>query len=670
MQDVRSKEQVVISAEETALAERQERWRWLPLSNARVSIKAWNPINCLQVGDLIRLWESRQSKAKARRSVAQHKLQPDDSELPCEILKLNGSSASSSSGLRADSLIGQNAKDAQSRRPVHMGRVDLNGNDGHQEGRAQGTGLNSKASSEEVVDSSTCDSGSVGKALEAAELDVGFARVELQASQSFPKYEFYIEALDGVLTRDGAAALLEYLDFALHLPDVADNGLVLTYDLRNCSCPQLDLVSWIMHYISDPQREEAWQERCVCWKVIVQEGVCFKMAESVLSLLFTVSPPKCRVLLVTDTDTTKSNSWVCFNPDQEEATTAEPSMFSTISSGLLGTFFPAFPASTSNIGTFKVPEPAPPKTAPPKDTTTAGDNDVHETDFAKEEAAEENMAAIEACEAADCTRLHVQEKTLELIFAFVKCGFDAAKGSGYLSIKGLAAGGGHVDEDGLKQIMDFMDAFVNSAEAQQGFSITYDLRELKIPSVSEIMRVAEWGNEPNRQDKWLKLNTSCRVVVAPGFKFSMCKAVLKSFFFICPPVCTTYLLSDPDEPEDKAAAFHPRENFGAEQNHSEDCADEDPEANSDDGGNSSCGHSADASETTSASTCSGANGEDEASAKLVDHIDGNSKLGEDSGCNSSQPEGQRRHHLRDPSPYALPQHYSIEYAWIFDAGTA
>ena len=59
----------------------------------------------------------------------------------------------------------------------------------------------------------------------------------------WPKYEFYITARDGILTRDGAVALLDYLDFVLHLPDVISSGFVLTYDLRTCTCPQLDLVS-------------------------------------------------------------------------------------------------------------------------------------------------------------------------------------------------------------------------------------------------------------------------------------------------------------------------------------------------------------------------------------------------------------------------------------------
>merc|ERR1719321_2055044 len=107
--------------------------------------------------------------------------------------------------------------------------------------------------------------------------------------------------------------------------------------------------------------------------------------------------------------------------------------------------------------------------------------------------------------------------------------------------------------------MAFMDSFVDSANAQNGFSITYDMRQLSVPSMSMVMRVAEWGNEPERQAKWSKLNKACKVVISSGLRFSICKGVLKSFFYVCPPVCRTFLLTDPDEPEATATVFEPSE---------------------------------------------------------------------------------------------------------------
>lgn len=239
-----------------------------------------------------------------------------------------------------------------------------------------------------------------------------------------------------------------------------------------------------------------------------------------------------------------------------------------------------------------------------------------------------------------------------------------------------------MSDEALQQVMDFMDEFVNSADAQHGFSMTYDFRCLPLSpwspqSMSTIMRIAEWGNEPSRQTKWTRLNTSCKVVVPSGVTFSMCKGVLQSFFFICPPVCRTYLLTDPDEPEESATIFLPQGNASLEQKCGEDC-DEDAEAHSDDGGNSCCGHSADTSETTSASACGGAVFEDEANAKHAIHTDVGSKLDVSTYIVNQphdvvqprQAKSETQHtYLKDTYAYALPQHFSIEHTLIFDQQT-
>merc|ERR1719369_2489375 len=100
--------------------------------------------------------------------------------------------------------------------------------------------------------------------------------------------------------------------------------------------------------------------------------------------------------------------------------------------------------------------------------------------------------------------------------------------------------------------MDYMDAFVDGPLAQSGFSISYDLREMSIASMSVVTRIAEWGAQPERKEKWERLNRACRVIVPGGLLYAVCKGVLSTFFFVCPPVVRTLLLTDPDQPESSA----------------------------------------------------------------------------------------------------------------------
>merc|ERR1712073_92451 len=65
------------------------------------------------------------------------------------------------------------------------------------------------------------------------------------------------------------------------------------------------------------------------------------------------------------------------------------------------------------------------------------------------------------------------------------------------------------------------------------------------------------GRPSRTQKKWGKLNLACKVVITAGFRFSAAKGILSAFFLLCPPVCRTYLLTDPDEPEESATMFEP-----------------------------------------------------------------------------------------------------------------
>merc|ERR1712110_1031194 len=115
-------------------------------------------------------------------------------------------------------------------------------------------------------------------------------------------------------------------------------------------------------------------------------------------------------------------------------------------------------------------------------------------------------------------------------------------------------------DEGLAEMMKFMDEFVDSELAAKGFAITYDLRNLHIPSMSMIRQVAEWGGEPTRKEKWESRNLVCKVVMSSGIRFSLCKGLISAFFLLCPPVCRTFLLTDPDQSDEDATIFEPAVN--------------------------------------------------------------------------------------------------------------
>lgn len=128
------------------------------------------------------------------------------------------------------------------------------------------------------------------------------------------------------------------------------------------------------------------------------------------------------------------------------------------------------------------------------------------------------------------------------------------QGPGYFKILGRDQ---DITDEGIKSMLGVMDRFTASANARPGFSITYDLRGLRNPSMQMVLAVAEWGTDPQRKETWETLNQACKVVVNPGFRFSACKGVLTTFFFVCPPIVRTFLLTDPDESEDNVGGGLP-----------------------------------------------------------------------------------------------------------------
>jgi len=116
---------------------------------------------------------------------------------------------------------------------------------------------------------------------------------------------------------------------------------------------------------------------------------------------------------------------------------------------------------------------------------------------------------------------------------------------------------GPITEAGMNAMLDFMQAFLWLDMVECGFSTCFDLRELRTPSMTLVMRVAEWGCAPERKERWARLNRTCRIVACSGFKFALTQGFLATFFRVCAPTCRTLLLTDPEEPEEGAVCYDP-----------------------------------------------------------------------------------------------------------------
>eukprot|EP00440_Ansanella_granifera_P059598 gb/GFBE01064594.1/.p1 GENE.gb/GFBE01064594.1/~~gb/GFBE01064594.1/.p1 ORF type:complete len:402 (+),score=60.72 gb/GFBE01064594.1/:1-1206(+) len=343
-------------------------------------------------------------------------------------------------------------------------------------------------------------------------LDVGFAVVKLVESDEVPRLDIRISAAEeGEVTDDSLSAMLEFLDFALDLPQASGGeGFQLTYEVPNIGSSQIEVIRGLVCWSCEPGRQAKWLQRCKRWKIIVAEGVYHKVSKLLLYSVFYLYPPPCTTYLLTDT-----------NPFVDDGDT-EPLVFhpnaDTLAIAKLGDDLQQEVASHAHqLGH-----------AAPGEVASAS-------------AASRDWGWGEELPDVICVG-----------FAEVHQGFDGKEA--YLKIFGVD---GDVSEDGLAQMMDFMDAFTLSEKAQTGFSIMYDLRSLRAASMNLVTRIAEWGAEPSRQKRWETLNHSCKVVISAGLKYTLAKGILTTFFLICPPVCRTYLMTEPDQPLDLATVFEP-----------------------------------------------------------------------------------------------------------------
>jgi len=334
-------------------------------------------------------------------------------------------------------------------------------------------------------------------------LELGFANVELVETNRWPRREIKITALDDVMTEASVAALFDFMEYALGLPEVS-TGFVLSYDVTEIGRPALDVVSQIVYWSCDPSRQARWTQRCICWKIIVPSGTYFQLSRVLLTSLFYISPPTCSTFLLSEAFQPVRDA-VCFGPEFRLADQLNRMLEP-----------PRKPAPDSKVSN-----------ATPS-TTEGSSNSSNEEDALPDE--------------------------IDVGFALLKQGFDPAKKMGYFKI---LSKDGEQTEEGLVDMLDYMDAFAWSPNASKGFAITYDLRALRQPPMSMISRIAEWGGAPERKARWEKYNLVCKVVINGGLRYGFCKGILSTFFLVCPPVCRTYLLTDPDEPEESATVFEP-----------------------------------------------------------------------------------------------------------------
>lgn len=341
-------------------------------------------------------------------------------------------------------------------------------------------------------------------------IDVGFMTVELLPIQDGPWHEVYLKAKDHSWTEIGVLSLYDFLSYVVSLP-LTTNGFVITYDMRDIATPQIDVLSDLVAWTADDAQKEIWSSRCKHWKVLVEDGLHYHYVRLLMGTVFYMFPPEWKTYIVTDPSATLGDDVVCYSPETALG-------HGTEECNDLHRDLAACVTQTTDLTTS--PSPCSP------------------------------------CVATGGTPPNRQD----VGFAVLVQGYCNDTRLGYFQI---IATDGELTDDGVTAMLSFMDAFVSSSNAAGGFCITYDLRALRMPSLSMLKRVADWGAEPERELVWKKLNQACKIVVSPGIRYTLAKGVLTTFFAMCPPIVRTFLMTELDEPEDNATLFKPPANADA-----------------------------------------------------------------------------------------------------------
>lgn len=100
-------------------------------------------------------------------------------------------------------------------------------------------------------------------------------------------------------------------------------------------------------------------------------------------------------------------------------------------------------------------------------------------------------------------------------------------------------------EDGLLQLLEFLDSTLRLPEVRTGFMLTYDVRQLHHVAPTDVWNmVMQWSCEPNRRQIWSERCLVARIVVGSGISNAMWRISLSSMFFWTPPTVVTYLVED------------------------------------------------------------------------------------------------------------------------------
>lgn len=308
---------------------------------------------------------------------------------------------------------------------------------------------------------------------------------------------------------DGVDELLAFMDTVLNLAEAA-YGFVLTYDVRWIFNPRIGVIGVIDTWANMKERAPLWFQRCRLVRIISENFLYNNLWRFLLNLYYTNEPTPLPTYMVKDTSFPLSSDAVAFGHEFASNELSRKLASTELASNELASNQPA--------------------------SWLVSDGALTGTQH--------------WCD-------HELPPSLSVKFDAVGRGFaDDPNPLGCLTVTVARA---VVNEKELRLLMDFMDAFVDSQAAQQGFATIYDLRKLTLPvrSLRLLVEIAEWGSKAHRRETWRRLNVISKVIVQQGVPFRLAAGCLSSFFHLCAPACRTLLMTQPGADEGSAVIFEP-----------------------------------------------------------------------------------------------------------------
>jgi len=144
--------------------------------------------------------------------------------------------------------------------------------------------------------------------------------------------------------------------------------------------------------------------------------------------------------------------------------------------------------------------------------------------------------------------------TVDFGFAVVNQRFS--KGTG-LSFVEIIAQDEELGWEKMVEMLQFMDAFVDSENGKHHFSLFLDLRRLRLPPVSMVLYIAEWGHCTERIQKWYSCNCGCKILIQSGLRYWLVRWMLMPIFATVPPPCKVQICTEINQPEGDTIIFDP-----------------------------------------------------------------------------------------------------------------